>query len=108
VRAALILLLAAGCGTKVVDLAPADAGAGMAAQSCFAKPSADVRCVYCGANLEQRACLKCDGVGGQSVCRLCQWSDQEKSGSPCKLCYDDRGAILDDDCDQQRTDLPHD
>jgi len=104
-RRALILLALAGCGTKVVDLAPADAAPPEAALACAAETLSDqVRCLYCkGQKLEQRACLKCESLDPAGVCQQCVWSDDPKN--VCKLCTDPNGKMQPDDCDRLRPEL---
>jgi hypothetical protein len=105
-RRALILLALAGCGTKVVDLAPLDAGSEKVAACVVQILSDDVRCLYCkGTANEQVACLKCETLDPAAAqCRMCVWSDNPKL--VCKLCVDATGKPSSpDDCDRLRPEL---
>lgn len=97
-------LLLAGCGTKVVDLAPADA-APEAPVACMIEVLSDqARCVYCkGAKLVQAACLKCTPIDPANTCFQCFWSDDPSQ--PCKLCTDPNGKVPPDECDRLRPEL---
>jgi hypothetical protein len=138
-----LVLAAAGCGTKVLELGGSDAGGapfpdnfcvpyrdatgipcmncydpwgrlmktacatkvepdGGAAALCAAKEDpAGNRCVYCGN--ETRACLKCEPLPSDQICRTCTWSD---GAGPCKQCFDPNGTLIKDDCNVVRPDLP--
>ena len=119
--ALLLSVVGTACGTKVVDLADGSAiqpGAAVpvdaaprpdsepsdAPVSCAIKATADgTRCVYCGT--EARGCLKCDGPITAASCRSCTWTDRPAQGS-CQQCFDKAGKLIDDTCDDKRTDLP--
>lgn len=107
-----LVLLAAACGTKVVDLDPPDAGPmanepppPQAASACYVETAGETRCVRCKSTvLEERGCLKCEVFEANTSCRLCYWSDQPKT--PCKQCLDPAGKLEPDACDDLRDDLP--
>lgn len=108
-----VFLLAAACGTKVVDLDPPDAtadpnappGTPPAADPCFAQTMDDNRCVYCRSSpLVAKGCLKCEAFEANAPCRLCYWSDDPKNA--CKQCQDPSGKVAPDACDGVRSDLP--
>jgi hypothetical protein len=102
-RRALILLALAGCGTKVVDLAPLDAAAEKVPACAVQILSDGIRCLYCkGTAYEQVACLKCEAI--DPTCQVCAWSDDPKL--VCKMCVDATGKQSPpDDCDRLRPEL---
>jgi hypothetical protein len=106
-RRALILLALVGCGTKVVDLAPLDAGADKQPIACAIQMINEAdRCLYCkGATYEQVACLKCVEIDPASGCTECYWGDMPKDA--CKMCPDANGKPQWLGCDELRPEIPN-
>jgi hypothetical protein len=132
-RLALIALLLAGCGTKVLELSPDAGPPPFQGPFCLKDPAA--ACDHCYDEWgtptkssctdaapavcypkdesaitrciycggEQRACLKCGGMPAGANCMTCAWSDN--TGTLCMICYDDTGKPMKDNCNSLRPEL---